>query len=38
MQQPRNEKDIRHFVGMVNFFYRDLYPQRADTLAPLTDL
>jgi len=37
MQQPKTQKDIRRFVGMVNF-YRDLYPQRAATLAPLTDL
>jgi phospholipid-translocating ATPase len=37
MAQPRNQKDVRRFVGMVNF-YRDLYPNRAATLAPLTDL
>jgi hypothetical protein len=37
MQQQRNQKDIRCFVGMVNF-YRDLYLQRAETLAPLTEL
>jgi hypothetical protein len=37
MQQPRNQKDIRRFVGMVSF-YRDLYPKRAATLAPLTGL
>ena len=37
MAPPKNQKDIRRFVGMVNF-YRDLYPRRADTLTPLTDL
>jgi hypothetical protein len=37
MTRPLTQKDVRHFVGMVNF-YRDLYPKRADTLAPLTDL
>jgi hypothetical protein len=37
MQRPRMQKDVRRFVGMVNF-YRDLYPKRAETLAPLTDL
>jgi predicted CoA-binding protein len=37
MQCPRTLKDVRCFVGIVNF-YRDLYPKRAETLAPLTDL
>jgi hypothetical protein len=37
MQRPTTQKDVCHFVGMVNF-YRDLYPKRAATLAPLTDL
>ncbi len=37
MQRPRTQKDVRRFVGMANF-YRDLYPKRAETLAPLTDL
>jgi len=37
MTRPMTQKDVRRFVGMVNF-YRDLYPKRADTLAPLTDL
>jgi hypothetical protein len=37
MTQPRNQKDVRCFVGMVNF-YRDLYPKRAETLSPLMDL
>ena len=37
MTPPKTQKDVRHFVGMINF-YRDLYPKRAETLAPLTDL
>jgi len=37
MKQPKTQKDVRRFVGMVNF-YRDLYPKCAETLAPLTDL
>jgi hypothetical protein len=35
--QPKNQKDVRRFVGLVNF-YRDLYPCRAEILAPLTNL
>jgi hypothetical protein len=37
MSQSRNQRDVCHFMGLVNF-YKDLYPQRANTLAPLTDL
>jgi hypothetical protein len=37
MKQPKTQKEVRRFVGMVNF-YRDLYPKRAETLAPLTAL
>ncbi len=37
MSEPRNQKDVRRFVGLVNF-YRDLYPKRAEILAPLTSL
>jgi hypothetical protein len=37
MQRPKTQRDVRRFVGMVNF-YRDLYPKRAETLAPLTNL
>jgi hypothetical protein len=37
MQRPKTQRDVRRFVGMVNF-YRDLYPKRAETLASLTDL
>jgi len=37
MTPPKTQKDVRRFVGMINF-YRDLYPKRAETLSPLTDL
>ena len=37
MKQPKTQKEVRRFVGMVNF-YRDLYPKRTETLAPLTAL
>jgi len=37
MQRPTTQKQVRRFVGMVNF-YRDLYPKRAELLAPLTTL
>jgi len=37
MKQPKTQREVRRFVGMVNF-YRDLYPKRAETLAPLTAL
>jgi len=37
MQRPGTQKDVRRFVGMVNF-YRDLFPKRAETLATLMDL
>jgi hypothetical protein len=37
MKQPKTQKEVRRFVGMVNF-YRDLYPKRAEILAPLTTL
>jgi hypothetical protein len=29
MSAPKNQKEVRHFVGLVNF-YRDLYPRRAE--------
>jgi hypothetical protein len=34
---PKSQKDVRRFVRLVNF-YRDLYPRRAEILAPLTSL
>jgi hypothetical protein len=37
MRQPKTQREVRRFVGMINF-YRDLYPKRAETLAPLTAL
>jgi hypothetical protein len=37
LAKPKNQRDIRRFVGLVNF-YRDLYPRQAEILAPLTSL
>src|SRR5210317_1090882 len=34
---PTTTKQVRHFVGMVNC-YRDMWPKRSETLAPLTEL
>ncbi len=34
---PKNRKQVRQFIGMVNY-YRDVWPQRAHILAPLTHL
>ena len=37
MQRPQNLKELRSFIGAVTF-YRDMWPHRADILAPLTEL
>ena len=37
MQSPTNKTEVRHFVGMVQY-YRDLWPRRAEILLPLTEL
>jgi hypothetical protein len=37
MVAQKTQKEVRRFVGLVNF-YRDLYPRRAEVLAPLTSL
>lgn len=37
MQEPTNTRDIRSFIGMVNF-YKALWPHRSAILKPLTDM
>jgi hypothetical protein len=36
MDAPSNLKQLRGFIGMMNY-YRDMWPHRAHTLAPLTE-
>ena len=38
MQSPSTKMEVRHFVGMVQQYYRDLWPRRAEILLPLTEL
>ena len=37
MDESKPRKELRRFLGMVNFF-RDMGPNRSETLAPLTAL
>jgi hypothetical protein len=37
LNPPNNVKEIRHFLGMVQY-YRDMWARRSEMLAPLTDL
>src|SRR5210317_124473 len=34
---PKTRKELRKFIGLVNY-YRDLFPRRSETMAPLTAL
>jgi hypothetical protein len=37
LERPRDKKQVRQFLGMVQY-YRDLWPNRSEILAPLTEL
>jgi hypothetical protein len=37
MRRPTNKTEVRHFVGMVQY-YRDLWPRRSEILLPITNL
>ena len=34
LKSPTTRKELRHFIGLVNY-YRDMWPQRSEILAPL---
>ena len=37
LNPPNNVKELRHFLGMVQY-YRDMWAKRREMLAPLSDL
>ena len=37
MQIPTNKREVRHFIGMINY-YRDMWIRQSEILAPLTKL
>ena len=37
IEKPTTRRQLRRFIGMVNY-YRDMWPQRSELLAPLTSL
>ncbi|POM60554.1 Retrotransposon nucleocapsid protein [Phytophthora palmivora] len=37
LSKPRNIRDLRRFIGMINY-YKDMWKGRSETLAPLTAL
>ena len=37
IKAPKNKKDLRHFLGMVNY-YRDMWRNRSHLMSPLTGL
>jgi hypothetical protein len=37
LNPPNNVKELRHFLGMVQY-YRDMWVRHSEMLAPLTDL
>ena len=37
LSTPENRRELRRFTGLINY-YRDLWPNRSETLGPLTAL